>query len=100
MMTQAQRRNGKKNFCGFFKAKKYVFLSLAYYFLIVHSHQSSKIKSHMEVKSQNSRNQGLSYFFLLDDGRIRKAQRTYGSSGSTTLNLAFPIPIQSNAKRL
>jgi hypothetical protein len=40
--------------------KKYIF----YYFLIVCFHQSSKIK-----KSQNSKNQGFSYFFLLANGR-------------------------------
>jgi hypothetical protein len=56
--------------------KKYFFF--AYYFLKVHLHHSSKMKS--LKKSQNSRNKYFSYYFswfLLDAGRFwnREAQK-------------------------
>jgi hypothetical protein len=35
------------------------------YFLKLHLHHFSKIKSHKEVTKQNSRNQGFSYYFSL-----------------------------------
>jgi hypothetical protein len=51
--------------------KKLIFLKnfSAYYFLKVHLHNFSKIKSQKE--SQNSRNQGFFLLFLHDDRRIR-----------------------------
>ncbi len=45
----------------------------AYFFWKVHLHHFSKIKS--KKKSQNSRNQCFSYYFLLDDSSV------YGSRG-------------------
>jgi hypothetical protein len=54
---------------------------IAYYFLKVHSHQSSKIKSQKEVK-KSSRNQGFSQFLL-----SRKA-------GKNSRN--FPITVGQN----
>ncbi len=44
-------------------SKKKFFVHTAYYFLKVHLHHFSKIKSLKE--SQNSRNQGLSYYFCM-----------------------------------
>ncbi len=44
-------------------AKNNFFLHTAYYFLKVHLHHFSKIKSLKE--SQNSRNRGLSYYFCM-----------------------------------
>jgi hypothetical protein len=78
--------------------KKLIKKNSAYYFLKEQLHQSSKIKK-SQKKSQNSRIQGFSYFFLLVHGRIRiqiqtvqimmdpdpGSPKTYGS-GSTTLN--------------
>jgi hypothetical protein len=39
-------------------------------------------KSKVEKKSQSSRNQGSSYFFLPGDRRIQEAQKPSGSGGS------------------
>jgi hypothetical protein len=52
-------------------SKKITFNTIfsAYYFLKVHLHHFSKIKSQLE--SQNSRNKGFTYYFLHDDRRIR-----------------------------
>jgi hypothetical protein len=46
-------------------SKKLIFNTIfsAYYFLKVHLHHFSKIKSQKE--SQNSRNQGISYYFCM-----------------------------------
>ncbi len=60
----------------------------AYYCLKDHLHNFPKIKSQKE--SQNSRNQGFSYYFcMMTEGsgsvkwiRIREAQKTCGSGGS------------------
>jgi hypothetical protein len=49
-------------------SKKIIFNTIfsAYYFLKVHLHHFSKIKSQKE--SQNSRNQGFSYYFSMIEG--------------------------------
>jgi hypothetical protein len=74
----------------------------SYYFLKVHFHHFSKIKG--KEKSQNSRNQGFSYYFCLmiegsGSGSIpltngsdpdQGAPKTYGSNGSGSASL---VPI-------
>jgi hypothetical protein len=66
------------------------FKFFAHYILKEHLHHFSQIKS--KKKSQNSRNQGFSYFFcLLMEGSIRSVKRTDPGgpkthvSGSTTM---------------
>jgi hypothetical protein len=62
----------------------------AYYFFKVHSNHFSKIKSHEEVKKQESR---FFLLFLLEDRRIRtfdfwfriQEAKTYGSGSATLL---------------
>jgi hypothetical protein len=68
----------------------------AYYFLKLHLHHFSKIKSHKEVIKHNIRNKGFSYFFCfmiegsgsvavsLTNGSGSRRPKTSGS-GSATL---------------
>ena len=65
-------------------SKKLIFKTIfsAYYFLKVHLHHISKIKSQKE--SQNSRNQGFSYYFCMMIEGSGSISLTSGSgSGST-----------------
>ncbi len=69
--------------------KNNFFLSFIYYgtFLsYIHLLQSSEIK--VRKKSQNSKKQGCSYFFFLDNGRIRIRTNSYGyrTDGYPTLS--------------
>jgi hypothetical protein len=65
----ASGSTGSKSFTFLFIISNFILISevkktfFAYYFLEVHLHHFSKIKSNK--KSQNSRNQGFSYYFCL-----------------------------------
>ncbi len=59
------------------KKLSFYFIFSAYYFLKIHLHLFSKIKS--QKKSQNSRNQGFSYYFCM---MIEESRRPCGSGGS------------------
>jgi hypothetical protein len=66
-------------------SKKLIFNTVfsAYYFLKVHLYHFSKIKSQKE--SQNSRNQGISYYFCMMIDRSRSGPKT--GSGSESIPL-------------
>jgi hypothetical protein len=64
-----------------------VFTFFACYFLNVHLHHSSRINSHK--KSQNSRNQGCSYYFclMIEGSASVPLTLTYGSGSRRPKNL-------------
>ncbi len=66
--------------------KKLIFSAYRYYFLKVHLHHFSKIKSQREL--QNSRNQGFSYYFCMIIEGPGSITLTNGS-GSATLSLCL-----------
>jgi hypothetical protein len=59
----------------------------AYYFLKVHLHHFSKIKSQKELK--NSRNQGFSYYFymMVEGSGFGSIPQTYGSGSGRPKNM-------------
>ncbi len=72
------------------KKFKFLFKSFsAYYFLKVHLHHFSKIKSPKEVK-KNSRNQGFSYYFCLMIEGPGSIPPTNGSGSGRPKNIWIP----------
>ncbi len=63
----------------------FLFIFSAYYFLKVHLHLVSKIKSQKE--SQNSRNQGFSYYFCMMIEGSRSIPLTNGSGSRRPKNV-------------
>ncbi len=74
-------------------SKKLIFNTIfsAYYFLKVHLHHFSKIRSQKE--SQNSRNQGFSYFFcMMIEGSGSRSRAASGTDPDLYLWLVDPNP--------
>ncbi len=69
----------------------------AYYFLKEHLHHFSKIKSQNE--SQNSRNNGFSYFFMMIEGS-RSGSRVGSGSESIPLNSGYRTRIREAKKHV